>query len=235
MSDIGQRQKEILREVVAEYIKKARPVSSDFLKEKYRLVVSSATIRLDFAELTGAGFLEKGYVSGGRTPTDKGYRFFVNELLGEIADEQSISDFWSFCGEAKDELKLGRQIAKTLACFSCNLSISYFPDIDILWKEGWEGLTRMPEFKDIAHLEKFYQLVEDLEKSIAKLDSLVEDKRIKVYIGKECPLRRKEFSMVLGKSAGPKKATFVIAGPKRMDFKKNIGLIDSLIGSLENY
>lgn len=74
------RQKDIFEIVVEEFIKTARPVSSEFLAENYDLKVSSATIRNDLSLLEEIGFLAKPHISGGRLPTADGWHYFIAEI-----------------------------------------------------------------------------------------------------------------------------------------------------------
>ncbi len=240
MKNITERQKNILEKVVQEYIKTASPVSSNFLKEKCRLPVSSATVRMDFAELTKAGFLRKNYISGGRVPTDKGYRFFVDRLFEkevfEKEEQKIIEEFQLIFKQVRDLLLFSRQITKNIATFSSNLGISYIKDFNIFWKEGWEGIFQTPEFRDIQYLKKFTRLVDDFETNIEKFDTRINGgkERVKIYIGKESPFKRKEFSIIAGKSSNSKnKVTFAILGPKRMNFRRNISLIEGVIKTVE--
>lgn len=78
--NINNRQQEIFGIVVEEFIKSARPISSEFLAENYDLEVSPATIRNDLAYLEELGFLAKPHTSGGRIPTSRGWHFFVEEV-----------------------------------------------------------------------------------------------------------------------------------------------------------
>lgn len=80
---LDERKKKILGAIVDEYIQTAEPVSSSSLLEKEYLNCSSATIRNDMAELEKIGFLEKTHTSSGRVPSQKGYRYYVDELLRE--------------------------------------------------------------------------------------------------------------------------------------------------------
>lgn len=225
------RQKEILEGVVEEYIKNASPISSSFLKKSRHLGVSSATIRLDFVQLTKAGFLKKPYLSGGRIPTDKGYRFFVDNLFEREAFEKEgefFSELSAIFKNREDILRFSHEIAKKLAFLSSNLAIVFLEDFGLFWKEGWEGIFQIPEFQDFDYLRKFTELVNDLEENIKKLTPSLKTQKINVYIGKESPLRRKEFCLILTKIFFPK-TTFAILGPKRMDFKRNISLLKYLI------
>ena len=76
---LDNRKKKILQAIVEEYIDTAEPVSSGNLVKE--LNCSSATSRNDMAELEKIGFLEKPYTSAGRIPSQKGYRYYIDELL----------------------------------------------------------------------------------------------------------------------------------------------------------
>src|SRR5512134_742493 len=79
--ELGEREKEVLRAVVQEYITTGGPVGSQHLSRKPEFDVSSATLRNVLADLEELGFLEKPHTSAGRVPTDRGYRFFVDSLM----------------------------------------------------------------------------------------------------------------------------------------------------------
>ena len=78
---LDNRKKKILQAIIEEYVETAEPVSSGSLVENHDLNCSSATIRNDMAELEKIGFLEKPHTSAGRIPSQKGYRYYVDELL----------------------------------------------------------------------------------------------------------------------------------------------------------
>lgn len=80
--NITDRQRKILKLIVQEYVASGRPVGSKTLTERYDVGVSSATIRNEMVELEQSGFLQQLHTSGGRVPTDQGYRYFVHNLMG---------------------------------------------------------------------------------------------------------------------------------------------------------
>jgi len=82
--------KKILGAIVEEYIDSAEPVSSGNILKKSDFNCSSATIRNEIAELEKIGFLEKTHTSSGRVPSQKGYRYYVDELLRD--DELSRAE-----------------------------------------------------------------------------------------------------------------------------------------------
>lgn len=76
---LTKRQEEILKIIVLEYIKLAKPVSSNLICDE--LNCSSATVRSEMALLEEAGLLEKTHTSSGRVPSEKGYRYYVDNLM----------------------------------------------------------------------------------------------------------------------------------------------------------
>lgn len=80
---LDSRKKRVLQAIIEEYINTAEPVSSASITINHGLNCSSATIRNDMAELEKDGYLDKPHTSAGRVPSEKGYRFYVDELLND--------------------------------------------------------------------------------------------------------------------------------------------------------
>ena len=80
---LTERQSRILEFVIGEYVETAEPVGSRAIGERGGVGVSSATIRNEMAELEEQGLLSHPHTSSGRVPTEKGYRFYVETLMGE--------------------------------------------------------------------------------------------------------------------------------------------------------
>lgn len=76
---ISKRQEELLRLIVEDYIKTAKPIGSKSLCDIMNC--SSATIRNEMSELEELGLLEKTHVSSGRVPSEKGYRYYVDNIM----------------------------------------------------------------------------------------------------------------------------------------------------------
>src|SRR5438128_8251744 len=79
--ELTRRQREILSYVVGEYVATGQPVGSKHLVEQARLPVSASTVRNELAELEARGLLTHPHTSAGRLPTERGYRFYADELL----------------------------------------------------------------------------------------------------------------------------------------------------------
>jgi heat-inducible transcriptional repressor len=94
MEELTDRRQAVLGLVVRQYIATATPVGSRTIVEQYGLGISSATIRNEMAYLEEQGYLTHPHTSAGRVPTEKGYRYFVERLMGEaelpLAEQRTI-------------------------------------------------------------------------------------------------------------------------------------------------
>ena len=95
---LDERKAAILRAVVEGYIETAQPVGSSRVARQAGVPVSPATVRNDMAVLEREGYLAQPHTSAGRVPTDKGYRFFVDQLTEpgplDPARRQLVRDFF---------------------------------------------------------------------------------------------------------------------------------------------
>lgn len=80
MPMLDERKAAILRAVVEQYIETAQPVGSSHVAHKGVVDVSPATVRNEMAVLEREGFLVQPHTSAGRIPTDKGYRYYVDQI-----------------------------------------------------------------------------------------------------------------------------------------------------------
>jgi len=80
-AELDERSKAILLEIVQDYIQFGEPVGSRTVSKNIRKSLSPASIRNIMADLSETGFIQQAHKSAGRTPTNKGYKFFVNHLM----------------------------------------------------------------------------------------------------------------------------------------------------------
>ena len=116
---LTERRQLILKLVIQEFVETALPVASETLVRKYRLGVSSATVRNEMAALEDLGYLTHLHTSAGRVPTDAGYRFFVENLMERtslsLAERRMIRhQFYQVRGELDQWVHLaGAVLART--------------------------------------------------------------------------------------------------------------------------
>ncbi len=115
MSQLTQRNIEILKIIVDEFIQSGEVIGSKWLLQKYDLWVSPATVRNDMAKLENLDLLYQPYNSAGRLPTTKGLRAFVNYLMQSSPDyflqaqnnqnfHEEIKKIWDFVHKISFEL-----------------------------------------------------------------------------------------------------------------------------------
>ncbi len=125
---LSTRTETILKNIVGQYIAKARPVASQNLINDYELKVSSATIRNEMALLEKEGFIKRGHCSSGAVPSDKGYRHYVG-TLGEtklpLTEQRMIRHLFHQVEKDLEEwLKL---TARLIAQLAQNMAIATTP------------------------------------------------------------------------------------------------------------
>ncbi len=89
--ELDDRKSAVLLAVVRAYVRQGEPVGSRSVVEEAGLSVSAATVRSDMAVLEEAGYVTHPHTSAGRIPTDKGYRYFVDALRGQVGDDPEVS------------------------------------------------------------------------------------------------------------------------------------------------
>lgn len=228
---MNNRQEKILAAVIEEYTKSAIPIGSQILGEKYGFDVSPATIRNDMMSLEKEGYLHQPHVSAGRIPTDKGYRYFVEEIMPEkelsLKEQQDLQR--EFLKLKAQNTRLTRTTAKLLGHLSGNLAVSGIIDKDEFSDFGIRELMDQPEFRE---LDEMCRLAEVLDYVDEKFDSLLadlDDDETKIFIGSENPIEEiSGCSMVVSpyRTKSGEKGILALIGPKRMQYAKNKSLIE---------
>lgn len=226
---MNKRQEEILAAVIEEYTNSALPVGSKILVEKYEFEMSPATMRNDMAKLEEEGYLYQPHTSAGRIPTDKGYKFFVEEIMGDT--ELSLAEQKRLQAELlklkAQHQRLSRTTAKLLSSLSGNLAISTiekdFADF------GIRELLDKPEFQEIDEFCKVAEALDYIDENVDSILENVKEDETKIFIGKENPIKGiSNCSMIVSpyKTKAGEKGVLAIIGPKRMKYAKNKSLVD---------
>ncbi len=105
VDELSARRQIVLGLVVREYIARGTPVGSRAILDLYDLGISPATVRNEMAALEDLGYLTHPHTSAGRMPTEEGYRYFVEHLLGDtmLPSEDRLQISHQF-GQARAEL-----------------------------------------------------------------------------------------------------------------------------------
>lgn len=116
--ELNERMKTILTAVVHRYITTAEPVSSAIIAQKYNLNLSTATIRHEMYLLEKIYYLWQPHTSSGRIPTDRGYRFYVDNLMVknylEEKEKKEIIQIYRKSIEFEETMKITSQLLSKL-------------------------------------------------------------------------------------------------------------------------
>jgi transcriptional regulator of heat shock response len=225
------RQQRILAAIVKEYSETANPVGSKELVDKYNFKESSATIRNEMADLEKDGYIFQPHKSAGRIPTDKGYRYFVNELMRrfELSEKERRLLKTELVKLQVAHEQLGKSISGLLAQVSGQAAFALLPN-----ESSATGLSHIigePEFQDQKTMKQVAELLEnidDLQKVSRKQKT---ELTAEVILGSESRLPvPKDLSLVVSnvKLKDGKKGVIGIVGPKRMSYAKNLSILNYL-------
>jgi len=234
---MNKRQANILEVVIREYQKTGQPVASGILVEKYNLKLSPATIRAEMLALDDEGLLVQPHTSAGRVPTTKAYRLFVDRLLEKkelnLKDKERIREGLK---KFDEETIFSHQIAQILADFSHNLGLSGFFGEQLDFHEsGFSSLIEDIELCQPQSITDILRGFDFFEKKIGELFSRLHE-GTEVFIGEENPIDDfKKCSMIISNYKKEGKKGFIgILGPKRMNYARNIFLVQETKKIIEN-
>jgi heat-inducible transcriptional repressor len=164
MHNLTQRQVEILRSVIEEYIDTAEPVGSETIEKKHNLSASPATIRNEMVKLSEYGYLKKPHSSAGRIPTAMGMKFYVRELMKEkelsTVEEVALKEkVWDYRERMQRFLK---EATRSLAAKTSTLAIATTDEGEI-FASGYANILEMPEFFDIDVTKTLLEALDEYE------------------------------------------------------------------------
>lgn len=227
--DYNSRRKSVLNAAISRHIKNALPVASDDIAEEFDL--SSATIRNIFSELDESGYLKHPYTSGGRIPTDKGYRYYVDFLIQqmELLDgekQRILKECRRKIRRLDDALENTSEVISEITRYAGIVSLLQCQD-----KIFYKGISRIldqPEFKDADKIRLLIRLMEDKEKLLDVINRDFSGK-VKVYIGSELGFTGMENCslVVCGfKLKNQPSGRLAVLGPMRMEYNHIIPTIE---------
>lgn len=221
---MNERKMALISQIIKQYIKTAIPVGSKILAEKGSFDVSSATIRNEMAELEQEGYLIQPHTSAGRIPTMSGYKFYLEKVgQGKIsaAERQCLKQIVRKLSAEKTEILI-KELAKKVADLSNNTVVVGFSDNDVYYT-GIANLFCQPEFKDPRLVYNLSLIIDHLDGAMAKIFEQING--LEVKIGQDNPFDE-QCGAVLTSWGKRKKGIIGILGPMRMDYEKNIGLVN---------
>lgn len=231
MSVLKERQKTILSATIREYVRTARPIASQELSRHLKEDISSATIRNEMLALDELGLLEQPHTSAGRVPTDKGYRFFVDNLpvdgFLQERDEETLREIFSI-RDAEDFI---REFSKTVSAISRTFTAAGMFEEDIFYETGFSRIMEEPEFYDPDNGRMFGRLLDILGEKLRDIAQDTLEKEERIFIGRENPLKEAaECSMIFSPWRHPEgfSGFITLIGPKRTNYPRHKALVRSI-------
>lgn len=229
---MSERQAKILLAIVEQYAEVAAPVGSSLLAKVFD--VSSATVRAEMAELERLGYIHQPHTSAGRVPTDKGYRFYVNqlssshELSAQSRAHQALAARVSSAGLPEQTIK---SAVETLVELTHNLGLATIGDQ--LYMSGLSNLFGQPEFMHPGQVQEVARLLDNLQ---PWLYEAAPNEPLSVYIGRENPIGRSAgASLIISRFRSPfsDRSYIGVLGPTRQSYRDVMALVGRAGKALE--
>ena len=226
------RQAKILQAIIEQYAEVAAPVGSSLLAKLFD--VSSATIRSEMAALERNGYIKQPHTSAGRIPTDKGYRFYVNQLSEsqdaprEHRGEQALTTRVQHGGLPEQTI---RNAVDTLVELTHNLGMATIGNQ--LYMSGLSNLFGQPEYMHPGQVQEVARLLDNLQ---PWLNEAAPNQPLSVYIGRENPIGRSAgASLIISRFRSPfsDKSYIGVLGPTRQSYKDVMSLVGRAGQALE--
>lgn len=233
MLDLTERQIQILKTIIEEYIETALPVGSETLDKKYNLGISPATIRNEMVKLTQKGFLKQPYTSAGRSPTPIALKYYVGSIIKPkeltVAEEVAVKEKVWNCRHEWD--KLLREVASVMAERTKALSLVTTEEGD-LYYSGAAYLFGMPEFHNIDLTRRLFSLLDEFS-FWRRLFFEGGEEDFQVIVGSELGEQLDACGLVSArfKVPGHGVGTVSVIGSNRLDYKYVIPIV-RYIGNL---
>ena len=170
---LDDRKKEILLTIIKLYLETGEPVGSRTISKKLGMSLSSATIRNEMSDLEELGYIIKPHTSAGRTPSDKGYRLYVNNLIKEKDDE--IKNIKTEMNARVDKLEdMLKVVVKTIASNTNYAAMIAGPKVN-------DSKIKYVQLSNLENNKVLVVLVAEgnvVKTSIVELDKIIDAKEI---------------------------------------------------------
>ncbi|MBI4437772.1 hypothetical protein HY631_02370 [Candidatus Uhrbacteria bacterium] len=223
------RKELILKLLIEEYIRTAEPVGSKNLNDRFELGVSPATVRNEMAALEREGFLVAPHTSSGRVPTEKAYVYYLKHL---VEKKDAEGDKGLPVPEVDDTQTALKSVAKTLGEVSGETAILAFND-EWSYYSGVANLFHKPDFQNLALILELSDVVDQFDERLMGLLARVMQEP-HVWIGSENPFGSQMATVVVRYQVQSGEEGFVgVTGPLRMNYRRNLALVESARNVIE--
>ena len=219
-----ERQAAILAGTIEQHAELSYPVGSVTLAKAFN--VSSATIRSEMAELEKLGYISQPHTSAGRIPTDKGYRWYVNNVVTPQPVPDQIDHVKAFDVRVKgagEPDQVVRSAVKSLVDITTNAGLGTFGRQ--IYTSGLERLLSQPEFTDPTSVQAVAYLLDNLDLWLREVGPT---KPVSVFIGSENPIGKTSgCSLIIShfRTRYNPDSYIGVIGPTRQNYRQTVALV----------
>jgi len=242
-AELDERKQKVLKAIIQDYLETAEPVGSRHLSRKYKLGVSPATIRNEMYDLEEEGYIKQPHTSAGRVPSDKGYRYYVDNLMKmkslSLKEEEQIRNIYNKkMGDLELLVHQTLSTASILTHYATMMTVAGGRRPERVYHFGISNIASQPEFSDIDHLKSILKIFDEDRLLTSLLREYSEGEGVNVKIGSENKFREvKDCSVVVTSycTQGKELGSIGIIGPTRMFYNKAITTIDQIANKLGEF
>ncbi|MBU0687412.1 MAG: heat-inducible transcriptional repressor HrcA [Candidatus Margulisbacteria bacterium] len=239
---LDERKQQIFAAIVEDYLNTAEPVGSRTIWKSHIHNLSPATIRNEMADLEEEGLISHPHTSAGRIPTDKGYRYYVDNLLkakplpkkdAEII-KHNIKRFH------RDVEEILHETTKLVSSLCAYTAVAIMPPTHKsaikMFTTGISKLLELPEFNNTRQIRPLLEML-DHEEILAKiLGKYIQNREVTIKIGHENKSSEMQNVSIVIKACGTENQILGgigVIGPTRMTYGKVTQVIDSVSREIE--
>ena len=225
---LDDRKKKVLEIIVEDYITSAEPIGSSAVVKRHHVDASPATIRFDMADLERKGYIKKPHTSAGRIPSDKGYRFFVDNLMDNPQIPQktirSIKEKFEKIDKLEEEILSETVELLSFLCDNASIAVPQGKRKSI-HSGGISKMLRQPEFSSSEKCCSVIETIENHPLLTEILDDYVAENNLPIHIGSENENKALKECSVVARQFGDGGIICVI-GPTRMHYERVSSALD---------
>lgn len=223
MPTLTDRKKTILTDIIRTYVAAAHPVGSSAIVDSSKLDVSPATVRNEMLELEDEGFLFQPHTSAGRIPTEKAWRFYLDQVMeerpvGKSRQEELAEIAHAHQHSRHERLKL---LAQQLTEYTHQAAVVAFSPSETYYT-GFSKLFGQPEFEEVDLIRSLTVVVDHLDEKMPEFFRKLSGD-VTVLIGSDNPFSR-DCGFVMTGMPG-QHGLIGLLGPIRQDYGQTVPLV----------
>lgn len=229
---LDKRKNQLLDEIITEYTRTAEPVGSKYLSSVGKFDLSPATIRNEMVELEKAGLISQPHTSAGRVPTPVGYLYYLENIIKDkkitTPDQKRLQPIINKISGTEIEQSM-KDLAKEVAELVDSAVVLALSPYNIFYT-GITNIFKQPEFYEKQMIINMSQVIDHLDDVMAQLFNSID--KSQVLIGDNNPFGHDTGAILTKYNDGKTEMVFGIVGPLRMDYQRNLSIINYLTAKL---